>query len=257
MIKKLSLLIFVLVLAGCVSTPPIPEFNLQKNARIGVMIDLDETIGHQHYAGLRFNNFSKVTKLNWNLNSFAKEEAKKLLQEKGYEYVELSSSEMALYKYRVFSLANVKDEKWVIAEGAETLYQNLKNDKKLDAIVAYKSSPNIVSVECSNLGCAEFSAAHSGLYSRGIPLLKKTYLSTVLPSTKMVTLLNPVADLGNYNNVYSSNHQLGVISGFSPNNIKRLSESEWKEVEEYLKEHISNLLKEDITKLSQGSKGNK
>jgi len=254
MIKKLSILISLLIIVGCVSTPPVPEFSLQKNARIGVLIDLDETIGHQNYGVLKLNNFSKETKLNWKLNLFAKEEIQRLLEENGFEYVELSPDEMAKDKYQVLNLAAIKSNKWTVRSEAEKTYQNLVKEKKLNAIIAYKSSASVVSVECSNLGCVEFSAAHPGLYSRKVPLLKPL-LFAVLPSYKAVTLLNPIADLGSYNNVYRDHHRLSPISGFAPNNLKELSENEWAVVEENLKTLISSQLKADVSALAKGSTG--
>jgi len=259
-IKIITIFSLLLMCSACVSFPNTAAFDLPQGAKVGYDISLSEEIAHTHYGTTVFNNIKKpYPDLNWELNEHAKSETIRLLKSYDFEPVEIgeimSVEDQKKLKELEGSLLN--DETSVVfKEFEQKRIDILKNKYGVAALVTMKSFPGVVSSECGNFGCTDFTAEHPGFYTRGLALLPP-FLHAVLPSYTSAMVLEPIAPIQNYGGPYAQiTPQLLHMKSFKPSNFKAMTESEWGQVKEKLHALITRNLENYVKALKAGADGN-
>ena len=250
-IKLFTTIVVLMSISACVSLPNTPAFDLPSGSKIGYDISLSENIGHAHYGTTVFNNFDRVQEgRSWNLNEFAKSEAERLIRLHGFEPFQINQDE-------VFKELAELQPKATDAQLQEHQDKRLKilTDIGVAAVFTLKSHRNMVAMECSNFGCAEFYADNPGFYTRGLVLLPP-FLHAALPSSHGSYIVKPYGVITDHKGPYSQlNPQLKLMKGFKPANFKKMNDEEWLTVKTKLEELITEIIAKDIMSIRAGADG--
>jgi len=229
----LALVVFFLI--GCTNQPKVPQYHINKNDKIGYVIQPSRKILHQHLGTTVFNNLKKTYDYNWHL-------------EKDLEKILLKNIHVDLINLQKYNIKSTdiegmiieKDEKWVIAKN--TLYQKLLQQLHLKAVI-------VISEKAAVAGQNYTVFKQSGIYSsNGLGL--KEYRAVCAYSPDLY-LLQPkaVIHIENeddvkliYNSVYDSYKK---ESGFEkPNDIDNLTRDELLPVKRsIIKQSINSIKK--------------
>jgi len=250
-VKLFTSILLLVSITACVSLPNTPAFDLPTGSKVGYDISLSEEIGHAHYGTTVFNNFVRVQEgKNWELDEFAKSEAQRLIRLHGFEPFEIRQDE-------VFHDLAELPKKPTDVQLQEHLDKRLKKlaEMGLGAVFSLNSHRNMVAMECSNFGCAEFYANTPGFYSRGLVFLPP-FLHAVLPSSHGSYIVEPYAPISNHAGPYSKyNPQLKLMKGFKPVNFKEMTNEEWLAVKVKLLELITEIIANNIMAIRAGADG--
>ena len=197
-LRLFSVFVTVIFTSACVSIPPTPAFDLAPNAKVAYQVDISEAIGHKHVGTTVFNNFDRPKPdMNWQLNDFAKEEAKRLLELYGFEPVEVQPFVSSVSKKLVeehgeeYSVKLSDEQVEQIQREHDAYYQGLVNDG-IGAIVGLQSNFVFPAYsECGAYGCTDFYMEFSGLFTRSVVFLPAQIYAS-LPTSSFALLTEPV-----------------------------------------------------------------
>lgn len=191
----LLLLVVGIFLAGCATAPSLPQVQLHRGDRIGVLVDSGDTPSHSHIGTTVFNNFNKQYPYNWNLRAGVSDAVSKSFGAEGLVVVDLAKEGLN-YSDLSNLIAPVHDE-WKVARRKEAIYHRLSEQMGLKAVVILKEGHVTTALECYGGPCAERFADASGLYTRS--MLGMTHYYAVAAYRWNVYVLNPAADIAAVN----------------------------------------------------------
>ena len=181
----------MLVLAGCVTPPPIPSFETKRGDRVGILVDIGDDAVHTHIGTTVFNNFEKKYAYRWNLDSAVAEVLKNSLSKSGFVVLDLEDE--GLRYGDVTPLVVTDGEIWRMAPGKENTVRELTERKSLKAVVVVKETRVMTALECGAGPCSERYANASGMYTRSF--FGRTRYNAVAAFSLNVYVLEPLADL--------------------------------------------------------------
>jgi hypothetical protein len=183
--------LFILTLAGCATSPPIPSFETKRGDRVGVLVDIGDGLVHTHIGTTVFNNFEKKYPYRWNLDSAVAETLKSSFSKSGFAVVDLENE--GLRYSDVTPLVVADGEKWKVAPGKENTVRDLAERKGLKAVIVVKETRVMTALECAGGPCSERYANASGMYTRSF--LGFTRYNAVAAFGLNVYVLDPLADI--------------------------------------------------------------
>jgi len=237
--KKLIInLLVLLVLVGCTSQPKIPQYHINKNDKIGYVIQPSKSILHQHIGTTVFNNLEKNYDYNWHLEQDLE---KSLLKNVHANLVNLKKYNITSSDIKDMIIA--KNGKWVVVKN--DIYQKLFQQLHLKAVI-------VINEKTQYAGEKYIPFSQSGIYSKHVLGLKE--YRAVCAYTPDLYLLQPeaVIHIENedntkiiYNSIYDSYKK---ESGFEkPNDIDNLTSDELLPVKKNIIKQFSSSVK-DINK---------
>lgn len=171
MFKLISLLFISITLSGCISTPTLPQTNLQQGARIGLYVDVPETVTHLQIGTTIFNNAEKTYPYSWDFNNLVRKSVSTALQNEGFTVVELNSADLpALREKQTLIRYDEHTQQWLVEESAKSTYDTLTSKYDLAAVFVLQKKSEFfeVSLECGMHGCTSREMASPGLFSRSM-----------------------------------------------------------------------------------------
>ena len=247
---KLATLIFMLLLQGCVSYPPAPDYEIKKGEKIGVWVDAGNQVTHTHVGNTVFNNFEKNYDLNWHLSEDISGNLKQKLTSAGFDYVEISNQD---FKYEDLNgLIHPENGHWEINASKQSVYKKLQ-DVGLKGIIVVKEKPVTALLECAGGPCSDWTTPNSGLFTRSI--FFSTFYRPVAALDANIFLLNPLADLskGNAFQDVQKLRSANLRNYKSPADFKNLTSDEWLPIESAIKDYINKMTSSAVESLSHKS----
>jgi hypothetical protein len=170
----IAILIAATILVGlgaCAAIPPIPKYRINPGDRVGLLVEVGAKLVHTH-AGSIFGvrTFVKRYPNDWGLDRYiAKALTSRLRGTGGFEVVDLRKKEVS---YRdVEGLIAVKDKKWVIPAERQEMYNRLRNEFNLKAVVLVREVRAYTTSACTGAGyCIHYFSLGHGLFSQSSPL---------------------------------------------------------------------------------------
>jgi len=237
--------LLIVLFSGCaIQQPDIPKYTINKNDKIGYIINIPKKVEHSHVGTTAFNNFEKSYLYAWEKEGIIE---KQLHDNLGQELINLS---LLGFKNSDFKdLIVGKDNKWVINN--KTLYQKLVNDLKLKAIIVITDGPGSFF-----LNPYVFDVKGTGLVSSNFLGIKRFF--AVLSVESQIYLFNPLAKI-NVNRdplvtiIYDPMlNSFEEKSGFKiPNNIENITQSEMEPVNKMNNIHLNGLINKTIEYLNK------
>jgi hypothetical protein len=182
----------VLWLGGCALVTPLPSFETRPGDRIGIVVQAGDSPTHKHIGTTVFNNFEKKYGYPWRLDATLTAQLTDALTRRGFVVVDLEKEGVS--PSELVGLVTADGQKWSVASGKEPIVQDLKDRRKLRAVLTLTEGSVMVSQECGPYGCAERFANSAGLFTRSF-LGSTNYFAT--PALRLnFYLLDPPADLG-------------------------------------------------------------
>lgn len=259
--KKLAgaLLVGVLVLStlGCATFgyPPLPDYQLHSEARIGFYIDeIGGTPIHTHVGTTVFNNFSaSYEDHSWELREHAAELLEAELAHRGFVGIDLRAE--GLDGERLSNLTTASADGWQFSPGYEALVEQLRTDYSLQAVIVLRRiGRHPVTYVCGSGGCQTTFADGMGVQSRAF--LGLLSFSAVPAIAMSVHVLDPPVDLTRYkplSDLLTVNRNTVSLSGRveRPEEIRELDGAFWATVEEALRERIQELVETAVSMLAE------
>jgi len=178
MLKSFSLVIVIIsLLSGCASVyvPEIPAYQAPKNAKIGVMINLDEVIKHTHIGTTIFNNQVKDYDFSWSMEQAIFETIKTQIESNSpYQVVNLK--ELGYSNKTNLNFTSVVEKKWHENETNTELKKELLA-QNIYSVINIKDTRSLVILACSQYGCTEFYSEGYGLFTKSFFGLDSYYAS--------------------------------------------------------------------------------
>jgi hypothetical protein len=182
------LLPVAVLLAGCASAPPGPQFEIRQGERIGLLVEVDDTPVHTHYGPDGSGRFVRGYPYPWQLDASVTELLRRQLTAAGFSTVDLGAQGM---RYANLDRLIVQSgRQWVAA--ADGMAERLRR-QGIRAVVLVKSAPTPAAHDCADGPCRAHDADGPGLYSRTNADITTYY--AVAAFSWHVYLLDPPADL--------------------------------------------------------------
>lgn len=254
--------------SACTTLPPPAAFDLRSGARVGIVSELDEVIGHKHYIGLSAKIDITFEKEKWGLNDFLHSEFRRVLNENGYEYLHITPEQLTAAGARTQYLFEVVDNRWALLPDANHSIDYFRGELALDAVLSFSPSTYKVIINCTSWGCTEHNLTQPGYYSTTsfISFAQVEASYAVMPFRKNAVILNPPTTIAEEDYVGSSSSLLKALSGkvdphrqsiakFKPKDVKALTQGELARIRSELKLLITATVNREVAKLVAGSKG--
>jgi hypothetical protein len=254
--------------SACTTLPSPAAFDLRPGARVGIVSQLDEAIGHKHFVGLKVTIDIVFEKEKWGLNDFLHSEFSRVLKENNYEYVHITPEQLTSAGARTQYLFEIVDNRWALLPDANQSIDYLKGELALDAVLSFSPNTYKVIINCTSWGCTEHNLTQPGYYSTtsfiSFSQVEASY--AVIPFRKNVVILNPPTTIAEEDYVGSSSSLLKALSGkvdphrqsiskFKPKDVKALTQDELARIRSELKLLITATVIREVAKLVAGSEG--
>lgn len=241
--RKISLFIgtsILLLITGCVNQPDIPEYHLNKNDKIGYIVESSGDVYHAHMGTTIFNNMEKTYKYNWKLEKSIKDSLEKNVHRK---LINLSKYNIKYSDIKDMIIA--KDGKWIISK--KDAYKKLLNKLHLKGVILATQETTYVVT-----GRDPIVMKKSGLASHNFIGLKRYFAVSAYDFN--LYLLQPKAVIRVKESLKSEMIYDSLItssqgsSGFrKPENIDNITQNEMKTV----RERVVKLINDGITNIDK------
>ncbi len=180
----------LLGISGCVTAPPLPEFDSQSVERVGVFVAWIGDPTHTHNGTTIFNNFGKEYPQDWDLREDFTRVLEKTLAARGMEPVDLERA--GFVADDLDGLLAFEGAGWSVAK--PDVLQRLQNEE-VSAVIAVSPLDSMQTLSsCGMYGCVYQYARGYGLESRGkLGLLRSFFLAFAFDVTAL--LVEPPADI--------------------------------------------------------------
>jgi hypothetical protein len=239
MLKKFFIYsLLLLSLTGCITQPDIPTYTINQGDKIGYIIKAEKYPHHTHIGTTIFNNFSKTYNYDWNIQSYLENTFTTKL--KGLKNISLVNlKEYNLTNEEISQLIIAKDDKWIVNPEKESLYQKLKMQLNLKAVIVIYDTTKMAHLECSAFGCSDFYSDGYGVFTRSILGMDNYFAATNFFVNAY--LLTPVSSLNKNFEEINNAQVMELVSGVltSDEENKKNNFTKPKDFDNWTKEEMS------------------
>lgn len=136
-------------LPGCAAQQTYQTVSVQSGARIGLTTVLTPEITNLHRGITVFGNYNNRLANDWNLDGFAKSETKKLLDQSGYQVVDVKLDQKSIDAIRAGEDENFQNRNGLARDWVDT-YQNILTGNGVSAIVILRDKVEHADMSGSN-----------------------------------------------------------------------------------------------------------
>lgn len=249
-IGKIPLAASVLYLAGCVTAPPLPDFDPGQIENVGVHISSIGDPTHTHIGTTVFNNFEVPYEQDWVLAEEFGAVIGAALEAKGLNAVELS--EIGLTAEDVEDSITRSGMGWQAAK--PDMLAKLER-AGLSAVVMVQPMEHLLAMQnCTMYGCADHFARGYGIFSRGVfgnvnyfTAFAFDVTATLVQPPSLITQSAPLQHLRSFKN------KSRPWSHAPPADLQNLGDAEWEHLREDMIEQM-NEFAEAIASVLAGEK---
>jgi len=231
-----------IALIGCaaLSPPPdLPPYAVAPGARVGLLLSISPVVAHEHVGTTVFNNFSAEQHFPRSLPDLVHADFTQALQHANYEVVELDP---AIYKApSIAGLLVRENEQWTVAQEHVKQFAALREELHLSAIIVAYSAPTLVQRECTQYGCTDRIATHSGLFTRSFLFANRWF---AVPGFDTVVLnVGPPIVLSEYEPMASiAGHKVKELQDMkAPKDFNSLTDDEFAPVSTWVAEYVQQM----------------
>ena len=145
-------------------------------------------------------------------------------------------------RYRqVAGLIDVKDKKWIIPAKRQEIYNRLRKDLNLKAVVVVTETRILAMVNCGSAGCFYFYSLGHGIFSKSTPFWFKFYSAAAYKSNIYILDTPSNSGLGaDYRELKKDRAK--HMRGFpDPKDIKNFPPAEWGPVRGHIEAYIDRM----------------
>lgn len=233
--------------SGCSTTPPVPAGSLTTGDRVGVLVQSSDHPLHVHVGFLVFGNFNKSYPYTWHVGGKVFDALDKTVRASGLATVDLAKQGLAPADLQ--GVVQIQDKQWVVAPNKAALFQHLRDDLKLKALVVLTPSRVMAIQQCTQFGCTEFFIDGPGIASRPFA----TFLTAVAGYKWSVVNLVDVADLALASPI-SSDLRIPTRTTEltdSSEDVVRWGSKEWGQVEDSIAEFSADVMELAVRQLKK------
>lgn len=236
-----------LLFAGCSTTPPVPAGSLMPGDRVGVLVQATDHPLHVHVGFMVFGNFNKTYPYTWQVGRKVFDALDKTVRGSGLETIDLAKQGIGAGE--VAGLVQIQDKKWVVAPGKEAMFQHLRDDLKVKALVVLTPARVMALNQCTQFGCTEFYIDGPGITSRPFA----TFLTAVAGYRWSVVNLVDVADLALASPISSEMRIPTRTTELtdSSEDVVRWGSKEWVQVEDSIAEFSADVMELAVRQLKK------
>ena len=248
--RKFSAAMGVVCLAGCIASPPLPEFDSSRIEKVGVYVSSIGNPTHTHIGTTLFNNFAKPYEQNWRLEDDFRAVIGSALESEGMRPVNLNMIGFA--QDDLLNAITVENMRWKVAK--PNVLAKLEQADISAVIVVTPMEYLMVISNCSMHGCTEHFSEGYGLFSRGL-FGSQNYITAfafditallVQPPAE-ITQSPPLEDLGQHKN------KARPWTHLQPADVNNIDAASWKRLHADLVEQMSEFA-ESITFVLAGNR---
>ena len=241
--KFATISFYLLLASGCASVyvPPMPEYSLPENSKLGLLVTVGEHPKHSHVGTTIFNNFVKEYEYDWDMEEAVFQIYKEEIESTtGFSVVNLRDHGIA--ESSDLNFVDIKNKQWAENDANKVLRQTLI-EKGIYAVVSISEAPTLASLECSNYGCAQQYSDGYGLFTRSIFGMDRYVASASFNIS--TEIIRPLIDIGAQEDMREVTHFANknkTIADFSdPADFKNITEDELAPAKEGILEFIKSL----------------
>jgi hypothetical protein len=242
--KIIFLLVGLTLLTSCASLgiPKVAEFKVPPGSKIGILVEEDEAYPtHRHVGTTVFNNFSKsYENEKWVLKPSIEENLYKYLS-KDDLYTVMNLEDEGVSYNDIGGLIVYKNGEWVVDSSKSSVFEKLKNQFDLDAVIVAKEQEVLAYLECTGGPCTSWTVDSSGLFTRSF-LNIKNYWAVAAFDTNIYILDTPTnaavcESFRKFEDLRSSN----IRHSFKPKNLKEITSEEWSQVKNQVDTYLNSM----------------
>ncbi len=243
--RAIVILAVVFGLSACATPPPEVHHRLSPGDRVGIMVDVGDTLIHTASGLPKGKNAATQTTITrypgeWGIRRYVTTRlTTELRKTGGFEVVDLASHGIAYY--RIAGLIGARDGRWTVRRNREQMYQHLIRKLRLKAVVVVSERRLHVTSYCTEYGCANYYSTGPGLVRvRGF--LSDQYFAVAAYQTD-VFILDPPANLA-LGKAFKAleRRRVGRIKNFvPPKDPSEISAAAWRPVTAHIRGYVSRL----------------
>jgi hypothetical protein len=166
---KLRLTVFLMVLSalGCAGSQPV-RTQLPPGARIGILNVLEPQMTHVNVGALRYDSFTKVYNVDWNIPDYISRTIENDLKARGtYTFIPIAVNAPADWKQSTSAGILSAVNSWMPGD-LKSFLQQAAEDNRLDVIISVSSYDSGMwqQNDCFKIGKSEVATKGYGLYTR-------------------------------------------------------------------------------------------
>ena len=166
---KLRLTLFLMMVGalGCAGSQPVP-LQLPPGARIGILNVLEPQMTHVDVGSLRFDSFTKIYNVDWNIPAFLNGAIENDLRGRGnYTFIPLAVNAPADWKQSMSNGILSAVNAWMPGD-LKAFLQQTSAENRLDLIISISSydSGKLQQAACFEIAKSEVATKGYGLYTR-------------------------------------------------------------------------------------------
>ena len=235
--------LYIFLATGCASlyVPPVPEYALPENTKVGLLVAVSEYPKHTHIGTTIFNNFTKEYEYAWNMEEAVFQTYKEEIEDTtGFNVINLRDH--GVVDTADLDFVGVEEKQWSVVD-ANSDSRNSLMEKGIYAVVSISEAPTLASLECSSYGCTEH-------YSQGYGLFTRSFLgiSSYVASASFIIsteIIQPPIDIGiqkDMREVTKFDNKNRTLSDFKgPAEFKNITEDELAPVKDEILEYIKSV----------------
>ncbi len=243
--RRIHIALVLVITLGCAGSQPV-RIQLPPGARIGILNVLEPQMTHVDVGSLRFDSFTKVYNVDWNIPAFLNGAIENDLRGRGnYTFIPLAVNAPADWKQSMSNgiLSAVND--WM-PDDLKSFLQQTSAEDRLDLIISISSydSGRWQQSGCFEIAQSEVATKGYGLYSRtrvlsGLSGLLPVGQDTATPYANIiVAIFQPQpATLATY--------------GWAPCSKKPLPDFPWKDDIQFLSPTVIQQLRPHVERLGE------
>ncbi len=243
--RSIAILAAVVGLSACTTPPPVPNYRLAQGDRVGIMVDVGDTLFYTNSGAPSRKSSGSRTSVkrysgDWGLGRYITERLSgELRKGRGFDVVDLYSHGISYY--RLAGLIVARDGTWAVRPSRRQMYNRLVRELRLKAVVVVAEKRMYVTSNCTESGCANYYSDGHGLFRVNGVLANKYYAVAAYQTD--VFILNPPANpaLGRAFKELER-RRVGRIRRFGlPRDPKNISAVEWRPVTAHLRGYVNRL----------------
>jgi hypothetical protein len=225
----LRLLLIVFVLTGCATAPQEPSsIKLPKDARVGIYVDIPDSIVHRHIGTTVLNNFDKEYQLGPDFVVGVTNLIESEIKAEGFVPVVISRASAGALGRAPSVSGQTQGIKSEGQQSARALIDAARDDMKLSGLIMVLGSSSRAAIECTGGPCLERTMPKSGLYSRSFVGLHR-YFAVTAVSINVFAFVPNTTDLAGTGRLSQLRDMRTVVAlhGFDdPKDHKQLTQAE-------------------------------
>jgi hypothetical protein len=239
----IALALVLVITLGCAGSQPV-RIQLPPGARIGILNVLEPQMTHVDVGSLRFDSFTKVYNVDWNIPAFLNGAIENDLRTRGnYTFIPLAVNAPADWKQSMSNGILSAVNAWMPGD-LKAFLQQASAENRLDLIISVSSydSGRLQQAACFEIAKNEVATKGYGLYTR----------------TKVLSGLSGLLPVGQdtatpYANIIVAIFQPQPVTlatyGWAPCNKKPLPDFPWKDDIRFLSPTVIQLLRPHVERL--------